>query len=134
MRTHLQVLSGALSMLLIVGCKVAPIQVIPQPREVAIAPAELPKVPPPDAVAAQVPAGYRVEVVLSGLTYPSSVEFDDAGNMYVAEAGYVYGDEARSAHQSVGRIGGRRAGSQRADQRPAVAPGQIVHFASRESF
>jgi len=39
-----------------------------------------------------VPSGYRVEVVLSGLTYPSSAEFDDAGNLFVAEAGYSYGD------------------------------------------
>ncbi len=53
--------------------------------------------PPPNANAAQVPAGYRVDVVLAGLTYPSSVEFDESGNMYVAEAGYVYGDEAAPA-------------------------------------
>ena len=78
----------------ICGCKMAPLQIVPQPREVSIAPAELPRVPPPNAIAAQVPAGYRVDVVLAGLTYPSSVEFDDSGNMYVAEAGYVYGDEA----------------------------------------
>jgi glucose/arabinose dehydrogenase len=36
-------------------------------------------------------------VAVSGLTYPSSIEFDDAGNMFVAEAGYVYGDEAAPA-------------------------------------
>lgn len=53
---------------------------------------DLPKVPAPSAQAARVPAGYRAEVVLSGLQYPTSVEFDVAGNMYVAEAGYVYGD------------------------------------------
>lgn len=53
---------------------------------------DLPKVPTPSARAAWVPDGYRVEVVLSGLHYPTSIEFDDAGNMYVAEAGYVYGD------------------------------------------
>ena len=79
------------------GCKIAPLQIVPQPREVSIAPAELPKIPPPNAIAAQVPVGYRVDVVLAGLTYPSSVEFDDSGNMYVAEAGYVYGDEAAPA-------------------------------------
>lgn len=52
----------------------------------------LPKVPPPDAAAAQLPAGFKAEVVMSGLTYPTSVEFDDAGNLYIAEAGYSYGD------------------------------------------
>ena len=80
------------------GCKIAPLQVVPQPRaEVSAAPTEFPKVPPPDALAAQVPPGYRVDVVLAGLTYPSAVEFDESGNMYVAEAGYVYGDEAAPA-------------------------------------
>ncbi|HEX7025744.1 MAG TPA: PQQ-dependent sugar dehydrogenase [Gammaproteobacteria bacterium] len=53
---------------------------------------ELPMVPSPSARAAWIPKGYRVEVVLSGLQYPTGVEFDNAGNMYVAEAGYVYGD------------------------------------------
>lgn len=57
-----------------------------------VAPKELPRIPPPDAAAAQVPPGYRVEVVVQDLTYPSSVEFDGAGNLYVAEAGYSYGD------------------------------------------
>ena len=80
--------------LLAAGCKVAPLQVVPQPRHVATAPTEAPRIPPPDAAAAQVPPGYKAEVVLAGLAYPSSVEFDPAGNMYVAEAGYVYGDES----------------------------------------
>src|SRR5438093_13606189 len=82
----------------LVGCKMAPLQVIPQPRStVATAPSELPKIPPPDPAAAQVPAGSKVGVVLSGLTYPSSVEFDSAGNMYGAAAGYVCGDESAPA-------------------------------------
>ncbi len=55
-------------------------------------PKEFPRVPPPDAAAAQVPAGYRVEVVMRDLNYPTSVEFDDRGNLYIAEAGYAYGD------------------------------------------
>lgn len=50
------------------------------------------QVQPPDAAAAEVPKGFRAEVVMSGLTYPTSVEFDDAGTMYIAEAGYSYGD------------------------------------------
>lgn len=53
-----------------------------------------PKMPPPDAAAVAVPEGYRAEVVMSGLTYPTSVEFDDAGSMYVAEAGFSYGDSS----------------------------------------
>ena len=55
--------------------------------------AGLPHVPPPDPNVAKVPEGYRVEIAAEGLTYPSSVAFDDQGQMYVAEAGYSYGDE-----------------------------------------
>ncbi|HWJ91850.1 MAG TPA: hypothetical protein VNR87_12100 [Flavisolibacter sp.] len=53
---------------------------------------EQPKVPTPDASFAQVPPGYKVEVFMKDLIWPTSVDFDDAGNTYVAEAGYVYGD------------------------------------------
>jgi glucose/arabinose dehydrogenase len=53
-----------------------------------------PEVPPPEASAVQVPEGFRVEVVMSELTYPTSVEFDDTGAMFVAEAGYSYGDSS----------------------------------------
>src|SRR5205807_5097594 len=60
-------------------------------------PMEMPKIPAPDPAAAQVPSGYRVEVFARDLTYPTSIEFDDAGNAYIAEAGYVYGDEAAPA-------------------------------------
>lgn len=59
---------------------------------VGIYPKELPKVPSPDAGAAQVPAGYKVEVFMKDLIWPTSVEFDEKGNVYVAEAGYAYGD------------------------------------------
>lgn len=38
------------------------------------------------------PAGYRIEVAASGLTYPSAVAFDDGGGLYVVEGGYAYGD------------------------------------------
>jgi len=61
------------------------------------APESLPAIPRPDANAAQVPAGYRVEIVSADLVYPTSVEFDDAGNMYVAEGGFVYGDDVAQA-------------------------------------
>jgi glucose/arabinose dehydrogenase len=38
------------------------------------------------------PAGYRIEAVATGLTFPSGVAFDDAGRPYVLEAGYSYGE------------------------------------------
>lgn len=50
------------------------------------------KIPAPAADAAKVPDGYKVEVFRSGLTFPTSIEFDGDGNVYVAEAGYTYGD------------------------------------------
>ena len=55
------------------------------------APKKLPVVPAPDAMAAEVPPGYQVDIVLTDLEYPSSVEFDDRGSMYVAEAGNIDG-------------------------------------------
>lgn len=61
------------------------------------APETLPSITAPSAKAAQVPQGYRVEVVIANLTYPTSVEFDDAGGMFVAEGGYIYGDEIAPA-------------------------------------
>jgi len=90
------------------GCRTLPSDKVAQPYVGEEALVEDPRIPPPDPNAAEVPAGYRVEVVASGLTYPSSVEFDDQGTMYVAEAGYVYGDEAAPARvmrvDNLGRI------------------------------
>lgn len=66
---------------------------IPRPSmPQGVFPREFPRVPPPSAAAAAVPPGYRVEVVVRDLIYPTSIEFDDRGNVYVAEAGYAYGD------------------------------------------
>jgi glucose/arabinose dehydrogenase len=39
-----------------------------------------------------VPNGYKIEPVVSGLTFPTAVAFDDQGNLYVIEAGYSYGE------------------------------------------
>jgi glucose/arabinose dehydrogenase len=61
------------------------------------APETMPKIPPADARAASTPTGYRVEIVGRGLTYPTSIEFDDAGRMYLAESGYIYGDDIAPA-------------------------------------
>jgi hypothetical protein len=60
------------------------------PVPVGIFPKELPKEPDPDASAAQVPAGYKVEVFMKDLVWPTSIDFDESGNAYVAEAGYAY--------------------------------------------
>src|SRR5690349_12665889 len=38
------------------------------------------------------PPGYVIEVVATGLTFPTGVTFDDAGRIYVIEAGYSYGE------------------------------------------
>jgi glucose/arabinose dehydrogenase len=58
----------------------------------AIAPKEFPPIPRAEPEAAWVPDGYRVEAVVRDLVYPTSVELDDRGTLYVAEAGYAYGD------------------------------------------
>jgi glucose/arabinose dehydrogenase len=39
-----------------------------------------------------VPKGYKIEAVASGFTFPTAVETDDEGNLYVIEAGYSYGE------------------------------------------
>jgi hypothetical protein len=38
------------------------------------------------------PAGYRIEVVATGLTFPTGVAFDEQNRPYVLEAGYSYGE------------------------------------------
>ena len=53
---------------------------------------EMPAVPEADAAAAVVPPGYQVEVFMTGLIWPTSIDFDGEGNTYIAEAGYAYGD------------------------------------------
>ncbi|MES2642487.1 MAG: glucose dehydrogenase [Myxococcota bacterium] len=53
------------------------------------------------------PEGYRIEVVAKDLVFPTGVTFDDAGGIYVVEAGYSYGEvftEARILR--VGQGGG----------------------------
>jgi glucose/arabinose dehydrogenase len=39
------------------------------------------------------PEGFEIEKVAEGLTYPTSVTWDDKGSMYVAEAGGTFLDE-----------------------------------------
>lgn len=38
------------------------------------------------------PAGFRIEAVATGLTFPTGVAFDDQNRPYVVEAGYSYGE------------------------------------------
>ena len=49
-----------------------------------------PRVVDPSDVA--LPEGYRIELVAEGLTFPTGVAFDDAGGIYVTEAGYAFGE------------------------------------------
>src|SRR5687768_8567401 len=39
-----------------------------------------------------VPAGYRVEAIATGLTFPTGITFDNDGRAYVVESGYCYGE------------------------------------------
>jgi hypothetical protein len=52
-------------------------------------------VPSPNVAEVFLPPGYRAEVVVSLLNYPSSITFDHVGNLYVAECGAAPGDESR---------------------------------------
>ena len=46
-----------------------------------------------DARDVQVPRGYRIDVVTTGLTFPTGIAFDDDGRPYVTESGYAYGEK-----------------------------------------
>ncbi len=50
--------------------------------------------PPRVAKAADVtvPEGYEIEVVASGLSFPTGIAFDESGGVYVVESGYSYGE------------------------------------------
>ncbi|NLJ80252.1 MAG: hypothetical protein GX335_04430, partial [Firmicutes bacterium] len=43
------------------------------------------------------PKGYRAEVVIKGLTYPSSLVMDKDGVIYIAESGFSYGPKTTEA-------------------------------------
>lgn len=38
------------------------------------------------------PAGYKIEAVATGLTFPTGITFDENGRVYVVESGYAYGE------------------------------------------
>src|SRR5919205_2602703 len=46
---------------------------------------------PPSINNFNLPAGYRIEPIIWNLTLPTSITFDNENNMYIAEAGFVYG-------------------------------------------
>jgi hypothetical protein len=46
---------------------------------------------PPNTTNFNLTKGYTIQPVLWNLTLPSSLTFDDKGNMYIAEGGYSYG-------------------------------------------
>ena len=45
-----------------------------------------------DATDIAVPEGFRVDVVASGLTFPTGITFDESGQIYLVESGYSYGE------------------------------------------
>jgi hypothetical protein len=38
------------------------------------------------------PQGYKIEVIATGLTFPTGIAFDEEGNAYITESGYSYGE------------------------------------------
>lgn len=38
------------------------------------------------------PNGYKIDAVATGFTFPSAITFDEAGDLYVIETGYSYGE------------------------------------------
>src|SRR5215203_850869 len=36
--------------------------------------------------------GYKIEAIVTGLTFPTGITFDDNGKLYAVEAGYSYGE------------------------------------------
>jgi glucose/arabinose dehydrogenase len=70
----------------------APITALPAPEPVRSVASEPVVDVAPESSAIRARGEYRVEAVLTGLTYPSSIAMDDQGDLFVAEAGSVHGD------------------------------------------
>jgi glucose/arabinose dehydrogenase len=101
LRRHVEALlacAGACAVATVLtSCRIPPLQAVPDPGITVASPENTPAIPAPDPAAAWVPRGFRAEIAVRDLTYPTSVEFDDAGNLFIAESGYVYGDAAAPA-------------------------------------
>ncbi|MBH1939437.1 hypothetical protein I5677_00855 [Mobilitalea sibirica] len=52
----------------------------------------------------EVEAGYHIEPVAMGFTYPTSITFDDIGNIYIGEAGFSYGPAKAEGGGKIKRI------------------------------
>ena len=74
---HLALLAGALTL-----SSCGPGEPVTPPQT---PPETTPETPPADVFT--LPEGYEIEQVVGGLTYPTSLTWDDAGTLYVAEAG-----------------------------------------------
>src|SRR5688572_15108311 len=83
---------GLVSLTALAACSAPTVSAIMGPTTARPAPLEPLSVPVPDTKAIQAPLGYRCEAVVTGLTYPTSLEVDPQGNLYIAEAGFVWGD------------------------------------------
>jgi len=66
-------------------------------KEPGKTPTQLPKIPAPDVKAVQVPDGFSAQLVTADLVYPTGITFDDKGTLYIAEAGFSYGDPVAAA-------------------------------------
>lgn len=84
-------LAGALASLASVACLNPRVGVVPAPEYPRPAPPSS-QIPEPRAGAVALAPGLQAEVVISDLIYPTSLEEDERGNLYVAEGGFVYGD------------------------------------------
>lgn len=71
---------------------VAPHQDQPATKGAPEKPLTAADVPPPDPAKAYVPQDFQVSVFAKGLDFPTSLEADADGTLYVAEAGYSYGN------------------------------------------
>ena len=46
-----------------------------------------------DVADVALPQGYKIELIATGLNYPTGIDFDETGIPYVIESGYAYGEE-----------------------------------------
>lgn len=83
---------GLVALVALAACKTPTVSALRAPGTIRPASQEPLRIPQPRPEEVQTIAGYRLEAVVTGLEYPTSVEVDDAGNLYVAEAGAVRGD------------------------------------------
>jgi glucose/arabinose dehydrogenase len=74
------------------ACSAPTISALRAPDTVRPAALEPLSVPAPDPEGVRALAGFQCEAVVTGLSYPTSIEVDETGQLYIAEAGAVPGD------------------------------------------